>query len=148
LTAPDVLPAFQEALRAAAQKHLESEDLTPMILIDADVELEHITWELFELLEKFQPFGVGNPEPRYVAHDLTIHSVEPMGTDGKHMRLHVRHKSSMVRKMVGFFCGEWCTTLKPGDKIDLVFEIGINEWNGTRELQLKIVDLKKQEATV
>jgi len=33
--------------------------------------------------------------------------------------------------------------LKPGDIIDLVFEMDINEWNGNRELQLTIVDLKK-----
>ena len=25
---------------------------------------------------------------------------------------------------------------------DLVFEVGVNEWNGNRELQLKIIDLK------
>jgi len=33
--------------------------------------------------------------------------------------------------------------LKIGDKIDIVFEIDLNEWNGNRELQLTIVDLRK-----
>ena len=37
----------------------------------------------------------------------------------------------------------WCEQLKKGDKIDIVFEVDINEWNGNRELQLTIVDLKK-----
>ena len=96
-----------------------------------------------EILDKFQSFGVGNPEPQYVARDLTVRSAEPVGTDGKHMRLNVTHKSAVVRKTIGFNCGKWCAELKPGDRIDLVFEVGINEWNGTRELQLKIVDLKK-----
>ena len=49
------------------------------------------------------------------------------------------------------FCGEVveigsnATLIKVGDLIDVVFEIGVNEWNGNRELQLKIVDLKKSE---
>jgi single-stranded-DNA-specific exonuclease len=32
-----------------------------------------------------------------------------------------------------------------GDLIDLVFEIDVNDWNGNRELQLKIIDLKKHD---
>ena len=33
--------------------------------------------------------------------------------------------------------------LKPGDKIDMVYSISVNEWNGNRELQLTIEDIKK-----
>ena len=38
---------------------------------------------------------------------------------------------------------DWKKILRPGDKIDLVFTVGVNEWNGNRELQLTIDDLKK-----
>jgi hypothetical protein len=51
--------------------------------------------------------------------------------------------------MIGFCLGDperagenWCQKLKINDKIDVVFEVGINEWNGNRELQLKIIDLR------
>jgi len=30
-----------------------------------------------------------------------------------------------------------------GDTIDIVFELIADEWNGTRNLQLKIIDFKK-----
>ena len=44
--------------------------------------------------------------------------------------------------MIGFNCGQWCKRLKIGDLIDVVVEAGINEWNGNREIELKIVDLR------
>jgi len=38
---------------------------------------------------------------------------------------------------------DWKKILKPGDKIDIVFSIGVNQWNGNRELELKLEDIKK-----
>jgi len=143
LTSPDVLEEFKTAFRAAVEQQLRETKLESVITIDVEVDLGHINWNLFEILDKFQPFGVGNTEPRYLARGLIVHSAEPVGADGQHMRLNVTRNSAVVRKTIGFNCGEWCKELKAGDKIDLVFEVGVNEWNGTRELQLKIVDLKK-----
>ncbi len=118
-------------------------DVIPTLPIDAEVTLENITWDLYDTLEKFEPFGVGNPEPRYVARGCEIVSVEPVGANGKHARLHLRHATSIIRKIIGFNCGAWCDELQAGDRIDLVFEVGVNEWNGNRELQIKLVDLVK-----
>jgi single-stranded-DNA-specific exonuclease len=50
-----------------------------------------------------------------------------------------------LHKLIGFSFGNWCAKLKAGDLIDIVFELGVNEWNGNRELQLKIIDLKLSE---
>ena len=33
--------------------------------------------------------------------------------------------------------------LKIGDQINVVFELGVNEWNGERSLEMKVVDLRK-----
>jgi len=54
----------------------------------------------------------------------------------------VKHNTSAIRKTIGFCFGGWCAKIKKGDKVDMVFEVDVNEWNGNRELQLKIVDLK------
>jgi len=39
----------------------------------------------------------------------------------------------------------WKEVLKPGDKIDMVFRISVNQWNGNRELQLTIEDICKSQ---
>lgn len=121
-------------------------NIIPTLPIDAEVQLEEITWDLYDILEKFEPFGVGNPEPRYVARGCEVVSVEPVGANGKHTRLHLRHSTSIIRKIIGFNCATLCEALKTGDRIDLVFEVGVNEWNGNRELQIKLVDLIKMTA--
>ncbi|MBI4993068.1 MAG: single-stranded-DNA-specific exonuclease RecJ [Candidatus Magasanikbacteria bacterium] len=125
-------------------------DMVPSIPVDAKVSLDDVSWELYDLLSKFEPFGQGNEKPKYLAENLTIYSLEPVGQEGKHLRIMIKTPTGKIRKTIGWsLCNgngngtNWCKKLKPGDKIDLVFEIGINEWNGNRELQLTIVDLKQ-----
>jgi len=62
----------------------------------------------------------------------------------------VKHNSHIVKKTIAFGFGnaekhpsDWKNTLKPGDKIDLVFTVGVNEWNGSRELELAVKDMRK-----
>lgn len=142
---------FKQAMLTKMKEQLESIDLTPKLYIDAEVDLEEINWDLYDLLDKFEPFGQKNPKPKYLAKDLTIKHVQPLGKDGTHIRIDVTHTTPRIRKTIGWrFCDDtgdtnWCRRLKEGDKIDIVFEVGINEWNGNRELQLTIQDLRVSE---
>ena len=122
--------------------------MTPTLQIDAAIDLEQVNWELYDVLDKFKPFGQANEKPKYLARGLTVAGLEPVGKTKKHLRIMVRHNTDKVRKTIGWsLCNgsgtNWCEELKAGDKIDLVFEVDVNEWNGNRELQLTIVDLKK-----
>lgn len=146
----DGLENFKNDLLKLATEELKNKTLTPSINIDTEVDLEEINWKMFDLLEKFSPFGQGNNEPTYAAKDLTVIGVEPVGQDGRHLRLMVKHRTHAVRKTIGFGLGNpethpdnWKETLKPGNKIDMVFSVGVNEWNGNRELQITIEDIKK-----
>lgn len=149
---PNGLDAFKEAFIKKFQEKAIGVDMTPRLNIDAEVNLEDVHWELFDLLEKFKPFGMANERPKYIARELTVVSLKPMGRDGKHLTIMVKHKTHMVRKTIGWrLCDadnndhgiDWNKALKSGDKVDIVFEIGVNEWNGNRELQLTIVDIRK-----
>lgn len=128
-------------------------DITPSVLVDAELDLDHVNWELYDVLDKFKPFGQGNPKPRYLAQGVTVTDLKPMGKDNKHLRIMVKHNSNKIRKTIGWnLCGpnsaiNWHESLKPGDKIDMLFEVDINEWNGSRELQILIVDLKKSDSS-
>ena len=145
-----LLEEFKTKLIAKAAAKTATVDMTPQITIDAEIDLDEVDWKLYELLEKFEPFGQANEEPKYVAKGVSIVRVDPVGQDGKHLRITVKHNSHLIKKTIGFGLGDikrcaenWKECLKPGDKIDMVFSIGVNEWNGNRELQLTIDDLKK-----
>lgn len=146
----ELLEEFKTKLIAKATSKTATIDLVPQITIDAEVKLDEVNWRLYDLLQKFEPFGQANEEPKYVSRALTVTAIEPVGQDGKHLRLMVKHNSQLIKKTIGFGLGDvnrcsenWKECLKPGDKIDMVFSIGVNEWNGNRELQLTIEDIKK-----
>jgi len=150
LKSPDMLEKFKAAFLQKAEKETKEIELAPQISIDAEVNLDEVDWRLYDLLQKFEPFGQANEEPSYLAKGLTITGVSPVGQDGKHLRLMLKHNSHMVRKTIGFGLGDptrhpddWKNNLKIGDKIDMVFSISVNEWNGNRELEMSIEDIKK-----
>lgn len=150
LTLKDIrqIEEFKQALMITYLEKTKGVDMTPTLDIDAEVDLEHVNWELYDVLNNFQPFGQTNQKPKYLARDLTITALEPVGKDKKHLRIMVKHNTSKIRKTIGWsLCNgngtNWCTELRVNDKIDMVFEIDVNEWNGNRELQLTISDLRK-----
>ena len=150
LATTELLEEFKKTMLEKATVATKDIDLTPQIKIDSEVDLDEVNWKLYDLLQKFEPFGVANEEPVYAATGVTVMGIEPVGADGKHLRLMVKHKSHVVRKTIAFGFGDtarhpadWKINLKPGDMIDLAFNVSVNEWNGNRELQLQVVDMKK-----
>jgi single-stranded-DNA-specific exonuclease len=144
--------AFEAALIAKFLAKTALLDMQAVLPIDAEITLEEVSWDLYDVLEKFKPFGQGNEKPKYLASGVTVVGLEPVGQTGKHLRLLVRHQTPKIKKTIGWnLCApnsagvNWGQELKVGQKIDMVFEIDVNEWNGNRELQLTIVDLRNQK---
>lgn len=137
LKAKNQLTAFQEKLKLIASRQLGQLDLEKALQIEAEVDLAEMDWRFYEELKKFEPFGEENPEPLFLARNLTIENLETVGNNAQHLKIQANGK-----KMIGFCFADWCTKLKNGDKINVVFELGVNEWNGQRELQFKIIDLR------
>ncbi|MDP2631758.1 MAG: single-stranded-DNA-specific exonuclease RecJ [Candidatus Uhrbacteria bacterium] len=114
----------------------------PVIEIDAELSLDKVDWNLFNDIEKLKPFGKGNPKPNFVARGLKVVSAKAVGKTGGHLKLNVSPPDGHTWGLIGFGFGDWAKELSIGDLVDLVYEIDVNEWNGNRELQGKIVDLK------
>lgn len=132
-----------EIMTAYAEEKLADVKLEPTQKIDAKISFDDIDWDLVNDLENFRPFGQGNEQPVFTSEKLQVIAAEVMGSDGQHLRLTANpQKSGKMWKLVGFRFGDWAEKLNLGDLVDIVYEIGINEWNGNREIQLKIVDLK------
>ncbi|MDD5342395.1 MAG: single-stranded-DNA-specific exonuclease RecJ [Patescibacteria group bacterium] len=133
---------FKKGLQELAASQLKQVDLKPKLELEAELTFGQIDWTLTEALETFAPFGEGNPIPRFVTRSAEVIDWEQVGADQKHLRLVVRDKSQVARRLIGFGFGEWGDKLTRQDKVDVAYEIGFNEWNGTRELQLKMIDIK------
>ncbi|MFH0780214.1 MAG: single-stranded-DNA-specific exonuclease RecJ [Parcubacteria group bacterium] len=151
LTDINVKENFQNELAAHAKSVLADVELTPSLDIDAEIKIKDISWDLLNQLELFAPYGEGNLRPRFLISGLDIAALDKVGGDGQHLRLSVKQDLPRVYKMMGFSLAKKnlpsqssgkAGGFKPGEKIDAVCEVGINEWNGNREFEFKIVDLK------
>lgn len=145
----DTVDEFIHAMEQDADERITEADLEKDIHIDADIPLQHVDWELFDVMEQFEPFGEGNPKPVFATRHMTITDLQPVGKEGKHLRIHVNHVVPEVRKFIAFGAGlTWGKELTVGDKVDIAYTVDKNEWNGTRELQLKVVDLYRYNPDV
>ncbi len=151
LKSTDVLNSYKKTLIEKFIEETKNIDLSTTIELDAEICLEDIDWNLFDLLDKFKPFGISNPKPKYLARGLTVKDFKVIGKNSSHIIIMVTHNTPKIKKTIGWgMCDEtrgdgkdWSKILNVGDKIDMVFEIDLNEWNGNRDIQLTIVDLKK-----
>lgn len=141
---PGKFEEFKTRVNALAAEQFAGRDLTPSIAIDMELPLGRVNAELAGWLEKFEPHGMRNRTPLFLARNLTVIAADAIGSEGKHLRLSVCQDEGNRHKCIAFNFGELAEGLAAGSKIDAVFEITFNEWNGRRELQLKIADLTKR----
>lgn len=142
---PEALEPFIASMQKIAERELKAEHLIPKLTIDAEIPFQNVTWDMFSNIEQLEPYGTGNPEPVFCSRDVTVQEVRTVGTEGKHLRLQLMDGQGGVHQGIAFQQGAWSATLKQGSTIDIAYRISVNEWNGHRDLQVEVVDIKKHE---
>lgn len=114
---------------------------------EVEVELENfelLTKEFYQQLQQFEPFGVGNPEPVFMVRSLTIVQVIFLGNDNQHLKLRLRDNSGRDIEMISFnYNQEWKNRLE--DKVDVIFTLSINSWNGQTKLQGRLLEIRNNK---
>lgn len=141
----DQLENFLSKFAKLAKAHLSGQDLTAKLAVDAVFTLDKIDWHIAEQVELLEPFGQGNPGARFASYGVLIANTQPVGSAGQHLRLELSFESSHQR-FIWFNSAESSKQFSIGDKVDVVYEVGVNEWNNTRQLELKVVDIKKSDS--
>lgn len=134
---------FYQKMSELVEKELEGKEITPAIDIDCEISAEDINWEFVSELKKMEPFGEENEEPIFCARDMAISDAKIVGNGSKHWKLSLKgaDRSPKIFDAIGFSFVEKFPNLKIGDKIDAVFNIREDEWNGNKKIQLRLIDL-------
>ena len=137
---------FQKKLSAIVEKELTGKDLTPEIEIDCEITPAEINWDLMLELKKLEPFGEGNEEPVFLAQNLVIEEIKIVGNGNKHLKFLLRGEigSAKVFDAIAFGFGQKVEDFHQGDKIDVVFNLNEDEWNGNKKIQIKVIDINKK----
>jgi len=140
------LNLLQKKLENLAEKTITPDLLIKEIKIDCEIILKAVNLELFEELEKLEPFGLGNPTPTFLSIGLTVQDMRLVGADGKHLKLLLKDgKTGTIVNAIAFGFGKKTKELKIGDKVNVIYTILRDEWNGNRRIQLKIKDLSEAQ---
>lgn len=141
----DKLEAFHKKLDAEIEKELAGKDISPQLLVDAEISPEEVNWELVENLDKLKPFGEGNPEPVFVMRNLIVENTRIIGNGEKHLKLSLRRQDSpKIFEAIGFYVSKEFKQIQKDDVIDIAFNLQKDEWNGNQRTQFLLLDIKKQ----
>jgi single-stranded-DNA-specific exonuclease len=142
------LPRFSERITEIAQSRLAGLDLHPIIPVDMEIDLDDVDWALQEILAQLEPTGQANSTPMFLSRGVEVLSHRVVGQDGHHLQLRLVSRKSgayghKVVPVIAFRQGAWVNSMP--QYVDLVYTIGVNEWNGRKDLQLVAQDIRPAE---
>lgn len=135
-----LIPALRKQLSELADEWLSPEDFIPCLTADVEVALDQLNVELLEEIRALEPFGEGNPVPIMVSRNVPLCNFRAVGKNDNH--LSVDFLTSMGRiHGIYFGRGELAPRLVGLTNVDIAYIPEINEWNGTRSVQVVVQDL-------
>lgn len=137
------IDAFRKYINRYAHEKLTEDMLCISIDADCEVQMQELTLALAQEIDKLEPFGTSNPVPNFVLRDATLLRVIPMGS-GKHTKLILEQDGV---SMVAVWFGAEHTTLpfEIGDRLDVMFQLNINEFQNVTSLQMIVQDIQLSE---
>ena len=138
---PERIEEFSLRFKEVSRRTLADDALIPKLHIDAEVELEQVTPELLDTLDKFAPFGPQNMRPLFLTRNCEVVG-DPMKVGRNHLRMRVR-KGDAVFDTIGFGLGEMTAHLPSrGALIDIAYLAEYNFWRDAKRMQLQLKDVR------
>lgn len=139
------IPAFRRRVNEFYDS-LNLINQTSFLQPHADVEIKdfaEITEELVEQIARMEPFGNGNPEPILKITRVVVAGVRRMGANGQHVKIALRDAGEKTLQVLAFNAPE-SFFREPGDEIAAWFQPNINEWNGVRTVEGRLLHVELQ----
>jgi len=132
------IEAFRVRFNGIAQKKLAPNDLVPKITADIEVQMVDITPKLYSIIKQMEPFGPGNMRPVMVCRNMR-NKYSPKIVGKNHLKLAVQQSGTAAfMDAVAFNFGDRIKEFANDQGYSLAFTLDENEWNGKKNLQLKI----------
>ena len=138
----DNLSEFIIAFEKAVSQSITEDQLSPKIDVDMEIDIDAIDGKLFRIIKQFSPFGPQNLSPIFVSRSVVDNGYgKRIGADKSHLRINTKTASGSLAG-IGFSMGDAFEKIKDYNEFDICYSINENEWNGRKNLQLMLNDLK------
>lgn len=142
----DKVEEFRQKLNDKSK--LKKDDFVNIINIDAQIPLDKLSLEFAESLQRLEPFGKDNPKAKFADKNLFIKNINMIGKNNNTMKM-ILNKNGRDIEAIKFNAQKDYKYLSDkfkaniiGNRIDAVFYPDINEFNGRRNLQVKLIDIR------
>lgn len=127
-------------LNEIAQEQLGAQELRPTLLADMELQLSELDFDLLGELVKLEPTGYGNQDAKFISRGARVKSARTVGAEGRHLKLMLEDERGATIDAIGFRMGGLRENLPR--KVDVIYALESNEYNGRTTLQLNLKDLK------
>ena len=127
-------------LKSVAKDQLSGKDLRQTLSADIEVALPEINFEVLKHLSYLEPTGYGNPDAVFVSRNVKVKASRAVGAEGKHLKLTFTDEHGAYFDAIGFRLGALQKSLPL--RVDIMYTLETNEWNGRTSLQLNLKDVK------
>lgn len=134
---------FRRALNAF---YLESVKEPQMHYLDPKEDIavdsfEHMSEGLINAIGLLEPYGHGNGEPIFLVDNLVVVNVRRMGDRKQHIKIRLADQRGRQLETLAFNYHE--LDPKPGTKVRIWIELGINEWRNVRNVEGRLKKLEE-----
>ena len=135
------IDAFREEMGRLCREFISSGRSRTALEIDCEVAPELLTIKNVDALDELEPSGAGCPRPVFYMSRVRVDQLSAVG-GGKHLRLRV---SKHGKNFGGIFFSTTAVgaSVAEGDLVDIAFQPQINEFRGSRSVQLNLVDIRQ-----
>ena len=140
---PEHVDAFSDAFESIVAATIAPELLIPEIIIDSEISFPELNPNFYSILSQMEPFGPENMKPVFIVKKVMDTGFSKIVKE-QHIRFSVR-QNKIAFSGIGFNMAEKFHLLQMQKPLDIVFTLDMNEWNGEKNLQLKVIDLRLSE---
>ena len=134
------LDTFRRLINEYAVSNLTEKDMVQTVEADCELNFSDVNLALAKGIQLLEPYGVSNPIPTFVLRGVTVNDITGI-SEGKHSRIALGNGKYSISAMY-FSNSPDSLGVFVGDKVDVLFNLDVNEWGGRESTQLIIRDLK------
>ncbi len=135
------IDAFRLRFDEIVSGRILPEQLTPMISVDQELDLEDISWKAYKVLKQMGPFGPGNMLPVFVSRGVSI-AGKPTIMKEKHIKFNVYQGNSPAFTVIAFSMAHIYPDLMDGKTFDICYSLDENTFRDKTTLQFMLKDIK------
>ncbi|HEY2350063.1 MAG TPA: single-stranded-DNA-specific exonuclease RecJ [Puia sp.] len=144
--ATENIERFSNRFEEVVSETIEPQFLIPELEIDAVVRFSDLDFQIYRIIEQMEPFGPENYKPVLCSTGVVDTGYSRLLKE-KHIRLLVK-QDDIIFSGIAFNMPDKWPLVQSGQPLDIAYTLDVNEWNGEKNLQLKILDIKFKDIDI